>query len=422
MLKMVTQKDLFAKALMVEKPWYIHEIQFDQKASKLEIWIDFERGSTFYYEDTELGVKGEFKAYDTAQKTWRHLNFFQYQCYLHAWIPRVDTGDGKVRQVMAPWEGHAAGFTLLFEALILELVKYMPVHQVSQLMKTYDKKLWNIIKAYTEKTRAEEDYSEVKVTGVDETAARRGHDYVTLFVDLEEKKTVFVTEGRDHEVVEAFANDLIEHNGSVENITQVSCDMSPAFIKGVENNMPNAAIVFDRFHVTKVINEAVDEVRKVEVGQNPILRNSKYLFLKNRDHLTIHQRERFENIQLSGLNLKTMKALNIREAFQQIYQAPTPELFEKLLRKWYFWATHSRIEPIKEAAYTIKRHWKGIVNWIHYKISNGILEGFNSIFQAAKNKARGYKRSDTIKAIIYLLTGKLDFSKINPYYVTHSKL
>jgi transposase len=407
---------------MVEKPWYIHEIQFNQDAGKLEIWIDFERGSTFYFEDKELGISGHFKAYDTTRKTWRHLNFFQYQCYLHAWIPRVDLGDGKVRQVQAPWEGHTAGFTLLFEALILELVKVMPVHQVCQLMNTYDKKLWDMIKAYTGKARAEEDFSGVKVVGVDETAARRGHDYVTLFVDLEEKKTIFVTEGKDQRVMDAFATDLAEHNGSPEQITQVSCDMSPAFIKGVENTLPEASIVFDRFHVTKVINEAVDKVRKTEVAQNPILKNSRYLFLKNRDNLTIHQRERLEDIQLSGLNLKTMKALNIREAFQQIYQAPTPELFDTLLRKWYFWATHSRIEPIKEAAYTIQRHWDGIVNWIDYKISNGILEGFNSIFQAAKNKARGYYRADTIKAVIYLLTGKLDFSKINPYYVTHSLL
>jgi len=289
-------------------------------------------------------------------------------------------------------------------------------------MKTYDKKLWDMIKAYTGKTRAEEDFSEVKVVGVDETAARRGHDYVTLFVDLEEKRTIFVTDGKDQSVVGEFVEDLMEHHGAAENVTQVSCDMSPAFIKGVEDNLPNAAVVFDRFHVTKVINEAVDKVRKTEVGQNPILKNSRYLFLKNRDHLTIYQHEQLENIRLSGLNLKTMKALNIREAFQQIYQAPTPQLFNKLLRKWYFWATHSRIEPIKEAAYTIQRHWEGIVNWIDYKISNGILEGFNSIFQAAKNKARGYQRSDTIKAVIYLLTGKLDFSKINPYYVTHSNL
>jgi transposase len=419
---MLSQEDLFAKALMVEKPWFVDKVQFDQEGGKLEIWIDFERGSTFYYEDKELGIKGHFKAYDTSQKTWRHLNFFQYQCYLHAWIPRIDIGDGKVRQVQAPWEGHAAGFTLLLEALMLELVRVMPVHQVCQLLGVYDQKLWKMIKAYTETARVCEDFSSVEVVGVDETSARKGHDYVTLFVDLEEKRTLFVTEGRDHEVVVDFVDDLIDHNGTAKQINQVSCDMSPAFILGVEKNLPNADIVFDRFHVIKVLNDAVDKVRKAEVAKNPILRNSKYLFLKNRCNLNEWQTQRLEEIQLSGLNLKTMKALMIREAFQQIYEAPTTAIFVKLLRKWYFWATHSRIEPIKEAAYTIQRHWHGVVNWIFYKISNGILEGFNSIFQAAKAKARGYGRTDTIKAIIYLLTGKLDFSKINPYYVTHSKL
>jgi len=418
---MLTQKDLFAKALLVEKPWFVHDINFDQTGGKLEIWIDFERGSSFYYEDKELGIKGHFKAYDTTEKTWRHLNFFQYQCYLHAWIPRVDLGNGKIRQVQAPWEGHAPGFTLLFEALILELVKVMPVHNVCQLLNVYDNKLWKMIKAYTNKARAEEDYSGVTVIGLDETSVRKNHVYVSLFVDIEEKRTIFVTEGKDHTVIQAFVSDLVAHGGQPDNIEQVSCDMSPAFIKGVEANLPNASVVFDRFHVSKVINEAVDKVRKAEVEKNPILKGSKYIFLKNRENLTVYQKQRLDGIRLSGLNLKTMKALNIREAFQQIYQAPTSGMFDKLLRKWYFWATHSRITPIKEAAYTIQRHWEGIVNWFDYKISNGILEGFNSIFQAAKAKARGYRRYDTIKAIIYLLTGKLDFSKINPHYVTHSK-
>ena len=417
---MFTQNELFAKALLIEKPWFVEEVKFDLAGGKLEIWIDFERGSTFYFEDKELGIKGHFKAYDTANKTWRHLNFFQYQCLLHAWVPRVDLGNGKYRQVQTPWEGLAAGFTLLFEALILELVKVMPVHNVCELFGTNDNKVWTMIKAYTTKARAEEDYFGVEVVGFDETSVRKNHDYVSLCVDLEEKKTIFVTEGKDSKVIADFVQDLIAHGGLPENIKQVSCDMSPAFIKGVEENLPKADIVFDRFHVTKVINEAVDKVRRSEVADNPILKNSRYVFLKNRENLTVNQQRQLEGIRLSGLNLKTMKALNIREAFQQIYQAPTSEMFVKLLRKWYFWATHSRIEPIKEAAYTIARHWKGIVSWINYKISNGILEGFNSIFQAAKAKARGYQRADSIKAIIYLLTGKLDFSKINPYYVTHS--
>lgn len=415
----MTQKELFAKALMVDAPWHVQKIQFDQALGILDIWIDFERGATFYYEDKDIGIKGHYKAYDTAQKTWRHLNFFQYRCHLHAWIPRVDIGDGTVRQVQAPWEGLSSGFTLLFEAMILELVKLMPVHQVGKLFGVYDNKIWTMMNAYVSTCRETEDLSDVAVVGVDETSARKGHDYVTLFVDLEEKRTIFVTEGKDNKVITDFVNDLSQHKGTPEKISQVSCDMSPAFIKGIEEKLPQAEIVFDRFHVTKIINEAVDKVRKAEVKSNPILRNSKFVVLKNKENLTFNQQLKLEEIKLCSLNLKTMKALNIRESFQQIYNAPSPGVFHQLLKKWYFWATHSRIEPIIEAAHTIKRHWEGVINWIDYKISNGILEGFNSIFQAAKAKARGYKKTHTIITIIYILTGKFDFAKVNPYYVTH---
>jgi transposase len=141
---MLNQQDLFTKALKVEKPWYINDIQFDQQVGKLEIWIDLEQGSTFYYEDKELGISGHFQVYDMIEKSWRHLNFFQYHCYLHARIPRINLDNENIRQVRAPWEGHTSGFTLLFEALMAELVKVMPIHQVSKVMKTYGKKIWNM--------------------------------------------------------------------------------------------------------------------------------------------------------------------------------------------------------------------------------------------------------------------------------------
>jgi transposase len=418
----MTQEDLFAKALLIDTPWYIKEIKFDLKAGQMDIYIDFERGSLFSYKDQELGIDGQFKAYDTSEKTWRHLNFFQYKCYLHAYIPRVDIGQGKVRQVQAPWEGKANGFTLLFEALALQLVKLLPVHQVAVLLDTYDMKLWNIMHVYTDKCRETEDFSNVKRVGVDETAARRGHDYVSLFVDLDEKRTIFVTEGKGSETVEDFVADLKEHKGIPEQITEVSCDMSPAFIKGVTEQLPEAHIVFDHFHVIKIINEAVDKVRRAEALTNPLLKSSRYVFLKNRENHTEKQKEIFNSLSLNKMNLKTMRAYQMKEAFQQIYKTANAEDFLKLLNKWYYWATHSRLEPFKEAAKTIKKHWYGIQNWAFFKIDNGILEGFNSIFQAAKTKARGYKSTRTIKTVIYILTGKLDFAKINPACATHSLL
>jgi transposase len=138
---MFTAKELFSKALMIELPWYFYRIDFEPEKSKLDIWIDFARGSEFFFEDKELGINGRFKAYDAVDKVWRHLNFFQYECLLHARIPRVDLGNGRYRQVKAPWEGISNGFTLLFQALLLELMKRMPVRQVGRMFKISDNRL-----------------------------------------------------------------------------------------------------------------------------------------------------------------------------------------------------------------------------------------------------------------------------------------
>lgn len=416
------QDELFAMALGIQKPWYVRRVEFDKEKGELNIKVDFAKGSVFQYVDEQIGATGEYKAYDTIEKTWRHMNFFQYRCFLHARVPRVDIGEGKVRLVKTPWEGISSGFTLLFEALILQLAQAMTVHQISKMIDVYDGKIWSILHIYTERCRDLSDFSGTEAVGIDETAARRGHDYVTLFVDLKEKKTLFVTEGKSSEAVEEFAQDLERHNGKAENIEKVSCDMSPAFIKGVEENLPNAEITFDKFHIVKAINEAVDNVRKLEQASNPILKNSRFVFLKNRINYTVRQREKYEEIKMSKMKIKTFKALQIRESFQELYQSSCKEDFEMYLREWYFWATHSRISQIVQVARTIKRHWQGIVNWASSRINNGILEGFNSVFQAAKAKARGYKNPQTIKTVIYILTGKLDFSLVNQHSVTHSLL
>lgn len=418
----MSQEELFAMALGIQNPWYIERIDLDIENEEMRIGVNFHSGSKFKYANAESGEIEEFTAYDTKEKRWRHMNFFQYRCYIEARIPRVKLGDGKVKLVKAPWEGMSKGFTLLFEALIMQLVKVMPVHQVCKMVGTYDQKVWDILKLYTQSCRQLSDYSEVKKVGMDETAARRGHDYVTLFVDMEEKKTLYVTKGKNNKTIESFVEDLQEHGGCASNIKIVSCDMSPAFIKGVRKYLPQAAITFDRFHIIKVLNKAVDKVRKEEVKTNPLLKGSRYVFLKNQVNYTKKQKAQYERIRISKLNIKTFKALQIRESFQQLYLTTNKAVFETLLRKWYFWATHSRIPQMIAAAKTIKRHWAGVVNWAESRISNGLLEGYNSIFQAAKAKARGYKKTETIEAIIYILTGKLDFSLVNPYCATHTLL
>jgi len=408
---------LFESALHIEKPWYIKNIEFNEEERKLNIYIDFIKGSTFFYENTEKEIKGKFKAYDTTNKKWRHLNFFQYECYLHARVPRIKLKDESVRLITTPWEGKSKGFTLLFEALILQLVSNMTVFKVSKIINVSDDKLWRMLEKYIDISLLKRNLEDVKSIGIDETSRKKGHNYITLFVDLEKRKSIFIAEGKDSKTVVKFKEDFENHKGDINRIKDVSCDMSPAFIKGVKENLPNAEITFDKFHIIKIINEAVDQVRRSEIKVESILKTNRYVLLKNRENLTSKQKGKLEKLLLSKLNLKTLRAYHIRETFQEIYKADTKENFLLLLKKWYFWATHSRLEPIKKVAYTIKKHWDGVIKWKESMINNGILEGLNSVIQAAKSKARGYKTIKNLKIIAYLLTGDFDLSTINKFYL-----
>jgi len=402
-------ESLLKKTLKIEEPWEVTKVEFIENESKINIYLDFPRGSVFKCPQCEL----EAKAYDTKEKVFRHLNFFQYECYLIIRYPRIKCKDHGVQKIKFSLARDKADFTYLFESFALTLCREMPVNKVSQIIKADDNKLWRMIDYYIQEARKIEDYQDVKKIGIDETSMKKKHNYVTLCVDLEKRKTIFVTQGKDAETMKEFKADFIEHKGKVENIKDISIDMSPAFIKGAKENFPEAEITFDKFHIIKIINKALDEVRREEVKKQSILKGQKYLLLKNRENLTEKQIKELEKIEkIKNLNLKTIKAYHIKENFKEIYKEKNKIEFENGLKKWYFWASHSRIKKIIEMTKSIKKHWAGIIKWFDSRINNGILEGLNSMVQAAKNKARGYKSFKYFKNIIYLLTGKLDFSKI----------
>ncbi len=150
------------------------------------------------------------------------------------------------------------------------------------------------------------------------------------------------------------------------------------------------------------------------MSDHPILIKSRYVLLKNNENPTGGQRQKPEETELSELNLKSVRALHIRENFQEIYKAPTDDEFEILLKKWYFRATHSRPDPIIKAAKTIRKHWDGVPEWKKSQISNGISEGLNSTAQAAKAKARGFKTFQNFGIAVFPVTGDPDFRALNP--------
>ncbi|NPV00917.1 MAG: ISL3 family transposase [Brevinematales bacterium] len=348
---------------------------------------------------TITGKNGEAvqaKAYDTVDKTWRHLNFFEHECYLHARVPRIKYDDG-IKQVKMPWEGMSNGFTLLFEALLLQLCMGMPVYKASKITGASDDKIWKMLERYVLAYLKQSDYSDVTAVGIDETSQKKHHDYITLFVDLIRRRTLFIADGKGSGTVEEFISMLEQQNGKAENISQVSCDMSPAFIKGVRENLPEAEVTFDRFHVMKIINDAVDRVRRLEVRTDPNLKGMKYVFLKNNENLTPGDLDKLDKIRFAECGKKTLKAFQLKELFRELYTAGTDEVFERGLKKWYYLATHSRIGAIVEAAKTIRRHWDGVMNWIKSRINNGILEGIASLIQAGKRVQGVIRHRRTLK-------------------------
>ncbi len=394
---------LLQQALGLSPPWTVSRADFDAAGHRLDIQIDFAPGSRFAC--PACGA-ADCPAYDTERKTWRHLDFFQHQAYLTARVPRVRCEACGIKTVSVPWARPDSGFTLLFEAMLMAMIPAMPVAVVARMVGEHDTRLWRVVHHYVDQGRARVDASDVTRVAIDETAARRGHDYITLFVDIDQARVLFATEGKDAATVAAFASDLTAHNGNPGQIVDVCIDMSPAFIKGVAESLPGAAITFDKFHAVKIVNDAVDQVRRAEQKQQGLLRGTRYIWLRNPASLSDRQRALLDS--LPTRHLKTARAYQIRLAFQELYDQPSAEAATLFLKKWHFWATHSRLEPVIDAARTVRRHRDGILRWFQSRIANGLIEGINSLVQAAKAKARGYRSIRNLKAMVYLLAGKLD--------------
>lgn len=406
------QTSLFSAALGLQSPWAVVDVRFSAPDHRIDFDVSFEPGTRFAC--PSCGAQAQ-AVHDTLAREWRHLNFFQFEAYIHARVPRVRCGQcGKTTQVAVPWARPQAGFTQLMEALIITLCKAMAVAQVAELLNVSGNRLWRVLEHYIPKARAQEDHSRVSAIGLDETACRRGHNYISLFHDLDARRVLFATEGRKADVVEQFADDLEAHGGCAENIQNACIDMSKSFISGIESTLPWAKITFDEFHIIQMANKSVDAVRREEVKTEPLLKKSRWGYMKDASKWTAKQIQQMHT--LSRMRLKTTKAWQLKEALRELFQtANTQEEAEPLLNRWYSWARRSRVPQMKEFALTIKRHWQGIINSFDSKLTNGRVEGINSLIQAAKARARGYRTTKSLILMSYMIAGNLAHLPTSPF-------
>jgi transposase len=402
---------LFEVALGVEEPWYVKGVDFDAARKTLNIVIDFVAGSRFEHPDA-LGLH---PVHDTQTKRYRHLNFFQHECYLEVRAPRIRLPDGRVVLMEPPWAGKLSGFTLLFEALVLALAQQMPFAAVARTVGESWHRVHAICSRYVDLAVAGMDLSEVTALAIDETSYRRGHNYLTLAADADARKVVFVTEGRQAKTIERLAEHLAEHQATAEQIASVSIDMSPAYILGVTEHLPQARITFDKFHVVAHASAAVDRMRRIEQKTDPELKGMRWALLKDRDRLPVHQRADLDALIAQVTTKRTARAWLYREQLREILDRKQINVVSAMLKQWCINVMRSKVEPMKEVAKMIRKHFDGIVAWPQTRQTNGFIEAINGLFQAAKRKARGYARFETMRTVLFLVAGKLDFAGINPH-------
>jgi transposase len=404
-------KKLFEAALGISAPWYVAGADFDAQARTLTIRVAFAKGSRFAVADTA----GEHPVHDTVSKRYRHLNFFQHECFLEVRVPRVQLPDGAVRQIEPPWAGKLSGFTLLFEALVLMLCQQMTFAAAARLVGESRHRVATICERYVELALAQADFSSVRELAIDETSRARGHDYITLAADAVERRVVAVAEGRSIETVEALAGELAARGCMPDRVSSVSIDMSPAFINGCGEAFANAQITFDKFHVVWHASTAVDRMRRIEQRTDRSLKGLRWSLLKDRSRLSPEAAADLDALIAKMTTVRTARAWVYKEQLREILERKQINVVRTMLGHWCTCVMRSKVEPMKEVAALVRKHLEGIVAWAQTRQTNGFLEALNGLFQAAKRRARGFTRISTIRTVIFLIAGKLDFRVINPH-------
>ena len=338
------------------------------------------------------------------------FEFFEHTCYRHCAVPHITTTEGKVRTVEVPWARPGSGFTLLFEALALALIeREMPVNRVAEVLKVNPQRIGAVFNYWINKAKATDDPRAITRLGVDETSTKKGHQYITLGVDLDEARVI-----QGMATLQSIQQHLEDKGVAQDQIKEISIDLSPAFSAGAAESFPTAQITFDRFHVVKLLNEAMNKVRIAERKEHDELKGHKYTFLKNRKNLSETKVKALDEMIILYPTLG--EAYRLKVLFNDLWEMPNKTAAEAFLKQWCDEVDAAKIPAFMKFAKTVRAHWSGIVHFVESHITNGILEGINSKIQLAKRRARGYRNINNFINMVHFLCGKLKFDY--PLYFT----
>lgn len=407
--------ELFTQILGITKPWVVDEVDLSVPEHRVDVHLSHVEGLLWACPTCGKALS----VYDHAEeRTWRHLDTGGFPTYLHARLPRVKCPEHRVLTVAVPYAERRSHFTALFERFAIDVLKETDVSGAAKILGISWDEAWGIMERAVRRGQAAKQPRIPALIGVDEKAVRRGHSYVTMVYDIEASAVEYVADDRRQASLDPyFARFSTEQRQGVKAVVM---DMWEPYVNSVEAHFedPDKKVVFDRFHIMKHMGEAVDTVRKREHRELraegiDTLTGSKYLWLYAEANLPAKHNSAFR--ALKALNLKTARAWAIKESLAVLWSYRMLAWATKFWLQWFFWATHSRLKPVIDVAYMIKRHLYGVLNYFSAaRITNAAAEGLNSKIQTIKKMAYGFRNREHFKTAIFFHCGGLQL-----YPTTH---
>lgn len=401
---------LYQTILGLTEPWFVSEVEVHPEAEEILVHLALPSGARLACPECGAASAG----YDrSVERRWRHLDTCQYQTLLTARVPRVRCAEHGVKQIAVPWAEDRSRFTALFEALAIRLLKETTVSGLAAIMGLSWDEASGILQRVVARGLSRRAADPARFVGVDETSFAKRHEYVTVVADLERNAVLWVGDHRRRTTLAAYWETLSERDRAA--IEEVVMDMWDPYIAATRAALPDGTerIVFDRFHVVQHLNQAVDRVRRTEQQGlrkrgDTRLKGTRYLWLRGR-----HRRSRADRLaikELTAAGLKVGRAWVIKEAALKLWEYTSPTWALKYFRKWYFWATHSRLPAVIRVAKMMKRYLPGILAFLRHRTTNALTESLNAQIQEIKYRARGYRNRDNFRRAILFHCGKLDLN------------
>jgi transposase len=402
------EKTLFTKILKLHLPWFIERVVVDEQAQRIDIYIGHE--PDIRVRCPECGTF--YGMYDHApERIYRHLNTCQMETYIHVRPPRVNCPRHGVKQIVSEFGENASEMTFAFESFVIQVAQECSIEATARLCGLTWDRGWNALERAVNRGRARKPHRVPVRIGVDEKSIARGHRYESLVYDLDSGTVEYVCDDRDQQSLESYYQQFTREE--LAKVEAVAMDMWDPYIAATKAHVPKAdkKIVFDRFHVMRHVVEAVDKVRKNEHKQlsefgEEVLKGTKYLWLWSQENIPQWRREEFDALRTK--DLRVCRAWAIKENLRNLWDYRYEAHMRKYFKRWYFWATHSRLEPIKKAAKTLKIHVDNIVTYARHQITNALGESINAKIEKVKRLACGFRNRSHYRTAIYFHCGGLD--------------